>query len=286
MKIETKSALLEPAILKGLTVKNRTVMAPMTRSRAIGNVPNDLIATYYEQRASAGLIITEGTSPSVNGIGYSRTPGIFSQQQIETWKKTTKAVHQKEGKIFMQLMHVGRITHPANMVEGSKPVAPSAIAAKGQMWTDTLGMQEQPIPNAMTTEEVKSTIEEFAQAAKNAITAGFDGIELHGANGYLIEQFLNPNSNQRTDEYGGSFEKRSRFLIETVQAVAKAIGKEKTGIRLSPFGTFNDMPEYSEISSTYDYITKELNKQDILYIHVIEIAAQLVPTGPALLETM
>jgi N-ethylmaleimide reductase len=172
------------------------------------------------------------------------------------------------------------------MVPGAKPVAPSAIAAKGQMWTDALGMQEQPVPHALTTEEVKNTIEEFTQAAKNAIAAGFDGVELHGANGYLIEQFLNPNSNQRTDEYGGSIENRSRFLIETVKAVAKSIGKEKTGIRLSPFGTFNDMPEYEEISATYDYITKELNKLDILYIHVIEIAAQMSPDGPALLETM
>jgi N-ethylmaleimide reductase len=286
MKVKEKTMLLEPVVINGLSLKNRTVMAPMTRSRAIGNVPNDLMATYYSQRTAAGFIVTEGTSPSANGIGYARTPGIFTQQQIEGWKKVTKAVHQNDGKIFIQLMHVGRIGHPANMISGAELIAPSAIAAKGDMWTDSLGMQPNAQPKEMSTEQVKKTIKEFVEASVNSIEAGFDGIELHGANGYLIEQFLNPNSNQRKDEYGGSIQNRSRFLLETVKEVAKAIGKEKVGIRLSPFGTFNDMENYPDIIETYEYITKELDKLGILYIHVIEIAALQAKGGSELLATM
>ncbi|CAN0499832.1 unnamed protein product, partial [Phaeothamnion confervicola] len=178
-------------------------MSPLTRSRAIGNIPNDLMVEYYAQRASAGLIVTEGTSPSPNGLGYARIPGIFSPEQVAGWKKVTDAVHAKGAKIFIQLMHCGRIAHPLNLPAGARMVAPSAVAAAGQMFTDAEGMKPHPVPEAMTEDGVKATVAEYAQAAKNAVAAGFDGVELHGANGYLIEQFIRPNSNQRTDRYGG-----------------------------------------------------------------------------------
>jgi len=285
MKTETKEAILfEPVTIHGLTLKNRIVMAPMTRCRAIGNVPNDLMIKYYEQRASAGLIITEGTSPSPNGIGYARTPGIFTEQQIAAWKKITQAVHAKGGKIVVQLMHVGRVAHPANMLPNAKIVAPSPIAYNGQMWTDLLGMQAVPVPNEMTTEEVKQAIQEFVNGAKNAIEAGFDGIELHGANGYLIEQFINPHTNKRTDAYGGTFEKRCQFLIETTQKVIDAIGKEKVGIRISPFSTFNDMTVYEETAATYEYLVKKLKDLDILYLHIMDIAAKNTSGGNELIS--
>ena len=255
-------------------------MAPMTRCRAIGNIPNDLMATYYGQRATAGLIITEGTSPSPNGLGYARMPGIFSKEQVEGWKKITKAVHDKGGKIVIQLMHSGRIGHSANMPVRSKIVAPSAVKPAGQMWTDSLQMQDYPVPNAMTAEEIVSTKAEFVSAAKNAIEAGFDGIELHGANGYLLEQFLSPISNVRTDEYGGSIEKRSRFVLEVAEAVAAAIGKDKTGIRLSPYGVASDMPHYPEIDAEYDYLSRKLNDIGIAYIHLVDHSAIGAPAVP------
>src|SRR5690242_9618789 len=195
---------LTPYQFGNIELKNRIVMAPMTRSRALNNVPNDLIAEYYTQRSSAGLIITEGTAPSPNGLGYARIPGIFSVEQINSWKKVTAAVHANGGKIFVQLMHTGRIGHPLNLPYGAKLVAPSAVTAAGQMWTDQEGMKNNPAPHAMTIEQIAETKREYIQAAKNAMYAGFDGIELHGANGYLLEQFLSPHTNQRTDSYGGS----------------------------------------------------------------------------------
>src|ERR1700744_518076 len=206
--------LYSPAKIGAIELKNHIVMSPMTRSRAIGNIPNELMAEYYGQRAGAGLIVTEGTSPSPNGLGYARIPGIFSDAQVQGWKKVTKAVHDKGSKIFVQLMHTGRISHPLNLPEGAQVLAPSAVKPAGQMWTDTQQMQDHPEPKAMTTEELEQAKAEFAQAAKNAVEAGFDGIELHSANGYLLEQFLSPISNVRTDEYGGSIENRTRFVIE------------------------------------------------------------------------
>ena len=182
--------LLAPFKLGNIELKNKIVMAPMTRARAINNIPGDLEAVYYAQRATAGLIITEGVSPSPNGLGYARIPGIFSAEQVEGWKKVTSAIHAKGGKVFIQLMHTGRVAHPANLPNGARLLAPSAIAAAGEMWTDTQGMQTQPVPEALTLAEIKSTIAEYAQAATNAINAGFDGVELHGANGYLIEQCI------------------------------------------------------------------------------------------------
>ncbi len=274
------SKLFSKASLGALELQNHVVMAPMTRSRAIGNVPNDLMATYYGQRASVGLIVTEGTSPSPNGLGYARIPGLFSQDQVAGWKKVTDAVHAKGGKIFVQLMHTGRVTHPLNLPQGARILAPSAVAAKGDMWTDAEGMQPQPTPEAMTLDEVKAAIAEYAQAATNAIAAGFDGIEIHGANGYLIEQFIRPNSNVRTDEYGGGIEGRARFLLDIVAATSEAIGKDKVGVRLSPYGVFNDMPDYPELGADYAYLAEKLDASGVVYVHLVDHSAMGAPAVP------
>ena len=258
-------------------LQNRIVMAPMTRCRAIGNVPNDLMAEYYKQRSGAGLIITEGTSPSPNGLGYARIPGIYSKQQVEGWKKTTTAVHKNGGKIFVQLMHTGRISHPLNMPDGAQILAPSAVKASGQMWTDSKMLQDFPVPKAMTAEDLINTKKEYVTAAKNALEAGFDGVELHAANGYLLEQFLSPFSNIRKDNYGGNVENRCRFVVEVATAVADAIGREKTGIRLSPYGVASDMPNYPEIDETYEYLSGQLNNLGIAYIHLVDHSSMGAP---------
>jgi N-ethylmaleimide reductase len=263
-----------------IALKNRIVMAPMTRCRAIENIPNDLMAEYYSQRSSAGLIITEGTSPSPNGLGYARIPGIFNVVQIEGWKKTTTAVHKNGGKIFVQLMHSGRISHPLNMHKDAHILAPSQVKAAGQMWTDSEGLQDFIVPNEMTSQDILHARTEYISAAENALFARFDGVELHAANGYLLEEFLSPVSNIRTDNYGGSIENRCRFVIEVASAVAQAIGKEKTGIRLSPYGVASDMPHYPEIDATYNYLSKELNKLDIAYIHLVDHSAMGAPAVP------
>ena len=259
-------------------------MAPMTRSRAPGNIPNDLMATYYGQRSTAGLIVTEGTSPSPNGLGYSRIPGIFTSEQVEGWKKTTEAVHTRGGRIFVQLMHTGRISHPANMSEHAVIFAPSAKKALGQIWTDTLGQQDFPVPTAMSPLDIEKTREEYVTAAANGIKANFDGVELHGANGYLLEQFLSPMSNVRVDEYGGSIENRCRFLLEVVDGVVAAIGKERVGIRLSPYGVASDMPLYPEIDATYAYLARQLHTREILYIHVVDHSSMGAPQVPAAIK--
>jgi N-ethylmaleimide reductase len=288
MKTATAPLLFEPFETPDITFKNRIVMAPMTRSRAIDNVANDLMAEYYGQRASAGLTITEGTSPSPNGLGYSRIPGIYSVKQIEGWKKVTDAVHEKGGKIFIQLMHTGRVTHSANLPEGAKIIAPSAINSATEMWTDTLGMLPTETPEALSPGDLQATIQEYAIAAKNAIAAGFDGVELHSANGYLMEQFLNPNSNTRADAYGGSIENRARFVLEVASAVADAIGAKKTGIRFSPYNTFNGMPEYdaNEVYETYEYLAKEIDKLALLYVHLFSSAARSQHRGPELISAI
>jgi N-ethylmaleimide reductase len=274
------SVLFSPTKLGSLSLQNHLVMCPLTRSRAIGNVPNDLMAEYYAQRASAGLIITEGTSPSPNGLGYARIPGIFSDAQVAGWKKATSAVHARGAKFFVQLMHTGRIAHSLNLPAGAKVVGPSAIAAAGQMFTDQEGMKPHPVPSAFTDAELKSTIGEYVKAATNAVAAGFDGIELHAANGYLLEQFIRPNSNQRTDAYGGSIEKRARFVLETAEATIAAIGKDKVGIRLSPYGVFNDMPLYPEMESDYAYLAKVLNEVGIVYVHLVDHSSAGAPPVP------
>jgi N-ethylmaleimide reductase len=255
-------------------------MAPLTRSRATGNIPNDLMAQYYAQHASAGLIITEGTSPSPNGLGYARIPGIYSAEQIAGWKRVTAAVHPLGAKIFVQLMHCGRVAHPLNLPAGARILGPSAVAAVGEMYTDAKGMQPNATPVAMTEADIKSTVEEYAQAAKNAVAAGFDGVELHGANGYLLEQFFRPTSNRRTDRYGGSIENRARFVLEVTRAVIGAIGKDKVGIRLSPFGAFNDMPAYPTTEADYTYLAGELNAIGLLYVHLVDHSSMGAPPVP------
>lgn len=274
--------LFSPATLGKLTLQNHIVMAPMTRSRAsVNHIPTPIIADYYAQRASAGLIITEGTSPSPDGDGYARIPGLYKAEQVNAWKPVTQSVHEKGGKIFVQLMHTGRIGHPANLTNGGEVVAPSAVVASGQMYTDTEGMQNHPIPRALTTDEVKAAIREFVTAAQNAVEAGFDGVELHGANGYLIEQFLNPSSNQRTDEFGGSVENRTRFALETAEAVGNAIGFEKTGIRLSPYGVNGDMHPYNETDETYEHLARQLNTLGLVYVHLVDHSAMGAPAVPS-----
>ncbi|ACU61795.1 alkene reductase [Chitinophaga pinensis] len=253
-----------------LQLKNHVVMAPMTRSRALGNVPNDLMATYYKQRSGAGLIITEGTSPSPEGLGYPRIPGIFSEAQVEAWKAVTKAVHERGSKIFLQLMHTGRIAHIANLPEGYHPVGLSDIKAAGEIFTDKEGMQEHSVPLALDAQGIELLINDFVKAAENAIKAGFDGVELHGANGYILEQSLNPHVNNRTDSYGGTIENRSRLIIAIAERTARVIGAEKVGVRLSPYSALSDMPAYdeAEVHATYAYLSGALNKLGVAYLHI------------------
>ncbi|WP_375417914.1 alkene reductase [uncultured Hymenobacter sp.] len=273
--------LFSPARLGSLTLRNHLVMAPMTRARALGNVPNEMVAEYYAQRATAGLIISEGTSPSPHGLGYARMPGLFNQQQVAGWQLTTTAVHAQGGHIFVQLMHAGRVHHPLNLPEGAAAVGPSAVAAAGEMWTDQQQMQPHPAPRALAAEEVGDVVQEFVKSAQLAIEAGFDGVELHGANGYLLEQFLHPVANQRTDQYGGSVENRARFVLEVAAAVVAAIGAERTGIRLSPWGVASDMPHYPEIHETYLYLAQELQKLNLVYLHLVDHESMGAPTVPA-----
>lgn len=272
--------LFSETVLGPLTLQNRLVMCPLTRNRATDNIPNALMAQYYAQRASVGLIITEGTSPSPNGLGYPRIPGAFSPAQVAGWKNITDAVHAKGAKMFLQLMHCGRIGHPLNLPAGARLLAPSAVAAAGEMYTDAKGPQPHPVPQAMTEADIKATVGEYVQAAKNAVAAGFDGIELHSANGYLLEQFIRPNSNRRTDRYGGSIENRARFVLEVVEAVIGAIGKDKVGIRLSPFGVFNDMPLYEAMEAEYTYLAQQLNIRGLLYIHLVDHSPMGAPPVP------
>jgi N-ethylmaleimide reductase len=262
--------ILSPYTKGNFSLKNHLVMAPMTRSRAVGNLPNDLMAEYYGQRSGAGLIVTEGTAPTPEALGYPRIPGVFGEPQIEGWKKITSVVHKHGSKIFLQLMHAGRIGHNDNLPVGVKLVGPSNQKAAGQIFTDTLGMQDHSEPVALTTDGVRLVIEGFITAAKNAITAGFDGIELHAANGYILEQFLNPHVNDRTDEYGGSIEKRAKLIIDIAEKTAAIIGKEKVGVRFSPFSTLGDLQAYNEeeVHKTYTYLAKELNAIGIGYIHI------------------
>jgi N-ethylmaleimide reductase len=242
----------------------------MTRSRAPGSVPNEMMAEYYRQRATAGLIITEGTAPAPAGLGYARIPGLFNREQVEGWRLTTDAVHEEGGHVFVQLMHVGRIFHELNLPAGTTGVAPSAIAAAGQMWTDQEQMKPNGTPKALSGAELHRVRDEFVQSATLGIEAGFDGVELHGANGYLLEQFLHPRTNQRTDAYGGSVENRARFVIEVARGVADAIGADRTGIRLSPWSTFNDMAHYPDLHEAYEYLAEELQKIGIVYVHLVD----------------
>ncbi|HEX5337511.1 MAG TPA: alkene reductase [Gallionella sp.] len=269
--------LFTPTTLGKLQLKNRIVMAPMTRCRAIGNIPGELMELYYKLRADAGLIITEGTAPSPNGLGYARIPGLFSDAQVQGWKRVNDGVHAAGGKIFVQLMHTGRVSHPANMPAGTKILAPSALAAPGEMWTDSSGQQPYPVPTAMSEADIAQTIAEYAAAAKRAIEAGFDGIELHAANGYMIDQFLNTASNQRTDQWGGSIENRIRFAVEIAKASAAAIGAERIGMRISPYGVFNGMAPDAEMDAMYERLIAELNAIGLVYIHIVDHSSMGAP---------
>ncbi|MBY7220647.1 alkene reductase [Escherichia marmotae] len=277
--------------LNALPLKNRIVMPPMTRSRAgAGDVATDMMADYYAQRASAGLIISEGTQISQQGQGYAWTPGIYSEAQIAGWKKVTDAVHHAGGKIFAQLWHVGRVSHTVLQPNGAAPVSSSAIQAEGvKVFVDVEGrgpengvgeMVQHDMPRALTLEEIPSIVDDYAQAARNAIAAGFDGIELHGANGYLINQFIDSQANLRDDEYGGSLQNRLRFMKEVVEAVSSAIGKERVGIRLAPLttlmGSRDDTPE-----ATYLAAASVLNDLGIAYIHIAEADWEDAPVMPA-----
>jgi len=269
--------LLTPIKLGNLQLKNRIVMAPMTRSRALGNLPNALMEEYYRLRADAGLILTEGVAPSPNGLGYARIPGMFSDAQVQAWKRVTDGVRQAGGRMFMQLMHTGRVCHPLNMPAGARVLAPSAIAAPGQMWTDASGMQAHPVPVEMDEADIAHAINEYATAAKLALQAGFDGIELHGANGYLIDQFLNTASNQRSDRWGGSVENRVRFAVEVARAAAAAIGAERVGMRISPYGVFNGQKPDAEMDALYLRLVEELNAIGLVYIHVVDHSSMGAP---------
>ncbi len=280
--IEDITMLFEPCHLRSLPLANRVVMAPMTRSRAVdANTPNALMAEYYGQRASAGLIITEGTSPSVNGLGYARIPGLFNDAQVRGWKLVTDAVHAQGGKIVVQLMHTGRVSHVANLPAGAQVLGPSDPTCPGEMYSDTQGMQPHSAPRAMTTDDIAQTVAEFAQSARLAIAAGFDGVELHAANGYLIEQFLNANVNLRGDAYGGNIEGRNRFAIEVARATADAIGADRVGIRLSPNGVFNGTGAFADVDAQYLALTRALSALGLMYLHLLDHSAMGAPPVPA-----
>lgn len=275
------SKLFEPYRMGNITLSNRLVMNPMTRCRAdASGTPQPLMAEYYGQRASAGLIVSEGIAPSANGKGYARIPGLWSGEQVQAWKPIVNAVHAKGGKIFAQLMHTGRVSHPANMAADAKIVAPSALALAEKMYTDALGMQDYPVPQAMLDADIAQAKAEFVQAARNAIAAGFDGVELHAANGYLLEQFLSPHTNQRTDDWGGSVEKRIRFVVEVARETAAAIGGDKVGIRLSPYGANGGMRAYPELEDTYFKLLALLADAGLVYVHVADQVSMGAPALP------
>lgn len=260
----------EPVNLAGTKLRNRIAMAPMTRSRAYGPgaAPTADTATYYAQRASAGLIITEGIQPSVVGQGYPDTPGLHSAGQVSAWRPVTDAVHARGGVIFAQLMHTGRIGHPSLLPDGLVPVGASPVAAAGQVFT-ARGRQDFVTPRELTDAEIIATIGDFATAARNAVAAGFDGVEVHGANGYLLHQFLSTNANQRTDRWGGAVAGRIRLTVETVRAVADAIGAHRTGLRISPANPYNDIVEDGH-RDTYRALADALDPLGLAYLHIAE----------------
>lgn len=269
--MSTKQALLEPIVVGDLKLSNRVWMAPMTRSRAAneGNVPFDIHVEYYRQRAGAGLIISEGSQVSKKAVGYINTPGIYSPEQVEGWKPVTKAVHDEGGHIFIQLWHVGRISHP-DFHDGELPLAPSAINPNSKSFTPK-GFKETVTPKAMSIEEIKQTIQDFKNAAKNAMEAGFDGVEIHSSNGYLFHQFFSSNSNVRTDEYGGSIENRAKILFEVIDAIKEVMPENRIGIRLNPSlnGIFG-MEANEDTMPTFDYIVNRLNEYNLAYLHLSE----------------
>ncbi|MBD2246013.1 alkene reductase [Nostoc sp. FACHB-888] len=270
--------------LGNLELPNRIVMAPLTRNRAgEGNVPHQLNATYYTQRASAGLIIAEATQVTPEGQGYPATPGIHSSEQVEGWKLVTDVVHQQGGRIFLQLWHVGRISHPDLQPNGALPVAPSAIAPKGEASTYE-GPKPFVTPRALETSEIPQIVEQYRQGAANALAAGFDGVEIHGANGYLIDQFLRDRTNQRTDKYGGSIENRARLLLEVTEAVTSVWDSNRVGVRLSPSGTFNDIGDSNPLE-TFGYAAQALNQFNLAYLHIFEATEADIRHGGIIVPT-
>lgn len=261
--------LFSPLRLGAIELANRVVMSPLTRCRAgAGNVPTDLMAEYYRQRASAGLIITEATPVCPEGHGYPRTPGIYTAEQIAGWKKITQSVHAAGGKIVIQLWHVGRISHPDLQPKGVLPVAPSALRPAGQVFTGQ-EMKDFVTPRALETGEIPGLIASYVQAARNAMEAGFDGVEVHAGNGYLLDQFLRSSSNQRTDAYGGSRENRARLLLEVLDGVCAAIGSERVGVRLSPVTPFNDLHD-EHPQDTFEYVTSQLNRYNLAFLDLLQ----------------
>jgi len=264
------AALFQPFQLGGITLANRMVMAPLTRNRAeAGNVPGPLTIEYYAQRASAGLIIAEATQVSAQAQGYNATPGVHSPEQIAAWRKVTDEVHARGGRIFVQLWHTGRMSHTAFQPGEQAPVAPSAIRANAKTYIPGAGYVDTSVPRALETEEIAGIVNDFRTAARHAIEAGFDGIEVHGAHGYLLDAFLRDGSNKRTDRYGGSIENRARFLVEVMAAVIDEIGADKVGVRLSPVSPVNDSSE-SHPQPLFEHVVRELNKLKPVYLHIVE----------------
>lgn len=275
-------SLLTPGRVGRLELRNRLFMAPMTRSRALaGGVPSELAIEYYAQRASAGLILSEGVAPTAVGLGYARTPAIESAAQIAAWKRITDAVHAKGGRLFMQFMHVGRIGHSANRYTTEPLITPSGVRANGQIWTDAHGLQDFDQPRAIETSEIPGVIEGFAQATRNALAAGCDGVELHSASGYLPMQFLSTGTNKRTDAYGGSVQNRIRFVVETLQAMCAAAGDSgKVGIKISPAMPFNDIQDDDPVE-TYTTLVKAIAPMGLAYLHVLR-----TPPIPTIFEIL
>ncbi len=262
--------LFQPVQIGKLSLRNRMVMAPMTRSRATDDdLVTDLHVTYYQQRANAGLIVTEGVHPSADGKGYNRTPGIYNDEQIAAWKKVTDAVHAEGGLIACQVMHCGRVGHPNNKAEGTRFLAPSAIAAKAQIFTEA-GMQDMPMPEAMTADDIAKVIEDYRQATANCLAAGFDGVELHAASGYLPAQFLASESNHRSDEYGGSLENRLRFVLELLDAMISVAGAGRIGLRISPGNPYNDHVDANP-NETYAALLQAASERGIAWVHAIRM---------------
>jgi N-ethylmaleimide reductase len=274
--------LFQPFVTPTLSLINRIVMSPMTRSRATERgIPNALMSTYYGQRAEAGLIITEGTSPSPNGLGYPRIPGLYNGAHALGWKRVTDIVHLRGGKIFVQLMHTGRVGHVGNLPAGAEVVGPTAVAVSGQMYVDGLGQQPHTPPRPMTEADIVRAVAEYAQSARLAIEAGFDGVELHAANGYLIEQFLNANVNTRTDAWGGSAEARNRFALEVARAVVRAVGAHRVGVRVSPYGAFNDTGPFDGVEPQYLALARMLGELHVAYLHLVDHSSMGAPEVPA-----
>ena len=285
MTLTTNSAdLYTTHSLGPLRLPNRIVMAPMTRNRAgTGHVPTAIVARYYEQRASAGLVLTEATQVAPEGVGYPNTPGIHSSEQVAGWRRVTDLVHRAGGRIFLQLWHVGRVSHPLFQPGGGLPVAPSAVAPAGQVYTVN-GMMPFETPRALTSGEIPEIVEQFRLGAANALAAGFDGVEIHAANGYLPDQFLRDGTNRRTDAYGGSVENRARFLLDIVRSVIGVWGPDRVGVRLSPNGTYNDMTD-SDPLKTFGHVIGELDQLGIVYVHLVEASETDARNGGSMVPT-